>query len=715
MTVGMKRLLLSILAQACYVRAAELPDFALTASDVPVRMAKPSESRAARFADPPADCRILPMLHGCFPEAENARNDERVLRLRAFGFGGAVVNVWGGKRYLEDPSAWRGFAHFCEKAHGEGLTLWLYDEDGYPSGSAGERTLKGHPEFEAYGYLVSATNVPAGTEVGLFVPPGRVKQVLAFPLAGEMIDFAMGVDLQASRSADGSLRTTAPGGTGVWRVFVFALGPLKAGTHAETNYCRPGVSLPNLMQRDAVARFVELTHEAYRREAGQVIPFVQALFTDEPSLMALLVNNLNYTVFPTAIGFAKRYREKTGRFLQRDLPRIAANAKDGSSAEIRRDYWTLIAEEFSKNYFGRLSQWAKANGTLSGGHLLAEGNLVRSVPLYGDFFRCLRAFDAPGTDRLSSNPRTLSWMLCRFPGSAAELNGGGVPVMNELSETEERPKVADGEQPVTAENILGTVNKLVWGGHNVIHSYHQWKWFSAAEIRRINAVVGRTTTLMKEGRDASSVALVYPSSALMRTYDPLSASRPNADCRKVQDLFDRCGGALASSGRSFIIADEKSVYGGRMDKRALTCGGLRWKVLVVPAADLADEEFRCRLQKLRAAGLRVIAVDDRQAADGLTEALGKAVPPEVEVVNGAADVRLLIARRRTSGDDLFFVCNDSPATWCGSVRLNGVKDAVTLWDPLAGIRSDSAKGSVGLTLPPYGAVVLSAARAKSSD
>ena len=123
--------------------------------------------RDVRFANPPAASRILPIQHG--QPNEPAKVDAVLADLEADGFGGFTGNV-NFADYLDSPVDWAAFRHKVEAAHARGLAVWLYDEKGYPSGTAGGKTLEGHPEWRARAYLVAVTNVPAGSAAR---PPRR--------------------------------------------------------------------------------------------------------------------------------------------------------------------------------------------------------------------------------------------------------------------------------------------------------------------------------------------------------------------------------------------------------------------------------------------------------------------------------------------------------------------------------------------------------------
>ena len=130
-------------------------------------------SRAARFANPPASARILPLHHGR-PNNRKA-NDAELRNLMLDGFGGMACNVSFGTNYLDSAADWDTMRYVTKEAKASGMTLWLYDENGYPSGTARDKTLKGHPEWQARGVLVSVTNVAAGARAELTLPPGTFR------------------------------------------------------------------------------------------------------------------------------------------------------------------------------------------------------------------------------------------------------------------------------------------------------------------------------------------------------------------------------------------------------------------------------------------------------------------------------------------------------------------------------------------------------------
>ena len=57
------------------------------------------------------------------------------------GLGGVVCNV-AFQGYLDSDQNWRNLVAVVEACHELGMVVWIYDEQGYPSGAAGGLVLK---------------------------------------------------------------------------------------------------------------------------------------------------------------------------------------------------------------------------------------------------------------------------------------------------------------------------------------------------------------------------------------------------------------------------------------------------------------------------------------------------------------------------------------------------------------------------------------------
>jgi hypothetical protein len=270
--------------------------------------------------------------------------------LQAQGIGGIVTNM-PFENYMQDPAVWGRLREFLGACRSMGLRVWLYDEKGYPSGYAGGQVLARRPDLEARALYCDAAE-------------GRFTE---------------------DRSYE--------------------------GTHNCNNYYAKART-PNLLEPEAIAEFIRVTHDRYAAELGPDLAVVEAFFTDEPAL-----NAIYFPEIPAARGIpvldppdAQR-KQRPGvawsarlaeRFGQRDLTGLFVD-RAGAGA-LREEFYGQVGETLARNCFGQLQEWCHAHGVQSSGHLLWEEDAAYHVPLYGNFLRCLMRLDIPGIDVLSATP-----------------------------------------------------------------------------------------------------------------------------------------------------------------------------------------------------------------------------------------------------------------------------------------------------------------------
>lgn len=703
----------------------------------------PTDARDLRFADPPASVRLLPIRHGR-PD-DLTRVESEVSELLSLGYGGLVVNAPFGSGYLTTTNGWDTFRRVIRRCREKGLSLWLYDEDGYPSGSARDLVLRDHPQWEASGILVASVDGAGGETVRLTLPPGRHMRTFVCPMSGDKPDCAHGRFISAS-PLDGVISVAFPGTSDErWRAMAVTVGTVYEGSHASINIARKA-KYPNLLLKEVGAQFVAVTHDTYANRLGDDLQAFEATFTDEPSLMTFWFSSMPYVPLPWSEDLAMAYEKASGCALLDDVPYLAFTDVGGDSLVRRHRFWKLVADRVSGNYFGQIRDWCRRHGLRSGGHLLWEEAVSAHVGLYGDFFRCLRTLDEPGMDCLTSLPDKVPWRTARFAGSAAALNGAR-RVMCEVSDHVQRWRAQGDKTPiryVTEDEVVGTLNRLVWGGVNVFTSYYVFDRLDAAAQKRINLSVGRLATLMSEGFDASDVAVLYPSDTLMATYEPSRHYGGGGANAAVAASFCAASEALYAAGRPFVFVDSQTLARASVETDGtLSSGALRWRAVVLPRATVLSPTVLERLVAFRDAGGLVVAVDEtprssvsaRQLSDRLFEAKAKGrglgvvlksddlsrlavllarrqpLPSAAPDGDGTA-TPLLWAHRRTDVDDIWLALNRSNEVWRGTVTFRKDTASVRVYDPRKGTVEETSSSSIDVTLSPGGVVVLTGAGLK---
>jgi hypothetical protein len=709
----------------------------------PAGEASSGQNRALEdFRSPPAESRIIKIIHS-WPDDAGAQK-KLIHSLTNQGFGGVVCNV-SLTDYLESDAKWGAFTGAVAAAKAAGLALWLYDEKGYPSAAAGGLVLKKHPEWKAQGLLVAHAET-SGEPIKLAIPPGEPFLLAAFPQIRGSIELQRKLDL-SDHVRDGRILWHPPNGS--WQVVAITRSRLFEGTHASMSLA-DHLPYPNLLQAEPTARFIELTHQSYAQHLGPDLgKYFISTFTDEPSLISLFLKSMPYRVLPWSLNLPAEFKKRRGYALE---PVVAALVTE-AGAEGRRaryDYWQTVGELVSENYFGQIQRWCSKHHLRSGGHLLMEENLVNQVPLYGDFFQCLRRLDAPSIDCLTSIPGQVPWFIARLAGSAAELEGKSV-TMCETSDHSQRYRPPGDTRPVqvvTAAEIRGTCNRLIVAGIDTITSYYSFDRLSDAQLRELNAYVGRCCASLKGGFQVADVAVLYPTASVWPRFTP---SRHYAnECStglQIESVLHDVSEALFAAGRDFTYIDARTLAEAKVESGALVHGRLRWRVVILPGADTlplkawerlaafvrtggvlisvgalpsnSEKEFPSR--RVVRLGNEIFGRDPGQpmitpnrsggggvflpagAATFLPRILDAISRPELTIATSNSPLRS--THRRIGSDDVFFIINDSSEPWKGEVSLRAHE--VDVCDPNTGrIETGVNASGIDIGLEPYGSVLL---------
>ena len=713
-----------------------------TIAEAPMKLPQANRPLADRFANPPAQSRILKIIHG-WPD-DPREQDGLIAGLIGQGFGGVVCNV-SFTDYLESEAKWQAFVRAVKAAKDAGMSMWLYDEKGYPSGTAGGITLRDHPEWQARGLLVAEATSDGGP-VALDTPPGKLFRAVAFPVSENGIDSQKAVDL-AGQIADGKLAWQAP--PGHWRVMVITESFLYEGTHSSMSVGDRRKDI-NLLMPEPTARFLQVTHDAYAAHLGNDLGrWCVSTFTDEPSLFSYFMRPMPYRPLPWAPNLPNEFRKRRGYALEPVVPLLIADA-GGGERKVRYDFWQTIGELVAENFFGQIQANCRQHHLLSGGHPLLEESLLGHVSLYGDFFRCIRRLDAPSIDCLTSVPSEVPWYSARLLSSAGELEGHTV-TMCETSDFAQVYRPAGDTRPVrqvTEDEIRGTCNRLMASGINTITSYYSFAGLTGRQLRRLNEWVGRCCTVLAGGHQVADIALVYPTESLWPKYVPARHGATDSPAAAaIEQALVAARSALYAAGRDFIFVDSRALAEAKVQGDALVHGALRWRVVILPGVDTLPTAAWENLARFVQSGGVVIdlgalpANSDTEFPSAPVEALahrmfgrpqdahveanpaggaGVYLPQgsaallplvldallEPDVAAPAGQGPLRVTHRRVEGAEVYFLINDDAKPWRGEVTLASAGRGEQ-WDPATGQATPLPDaGRVPLDLGPYGGVLL---------
>ena len=241
--------------------------------------------------------------------------------------------------------------HALETARDLDMKVVLYDEGMYPSGSAGGQIVREDPSLASRGIV----RVDA---------PAEGDRVLCKTDKGYICERFSGGTIRGVHFGEDDGEANAP-------------------------------KSADLLCPKAVARFIELTHEAYYRIGAEFFgSTVIGFFTDEPSILG---RNAPRGMMPWSQDFDRLFTQEGGH-----LEGLSALFDKEENADTRL-YHDLILKREGEVYYGALSAWCESHGIALMGH-----------PHQSDDIEVQRYFHIPGQDLV------LRWLA---PETTGDLNG----------------------------------------------------------------------------------------------------------------------------------------------------------------------------------------------------------------------------------------------------------------------------------------------------
>ncbi len=536
--------------------------------------------------DPPPLYRPLQIVHGVnlprvpSPESpdEDTGLDDRLAaardRMRQYAdlhLGGIVCNV-AFQEYMSSEPYWQDLAAAVQACQEHGLIVWLYDEQGYPSGAAGGLVLKQDAKFEAMELVYDAA-----------------------------------------------------------RDEPFQLRPAYEHTHASNNYYAARRYI-NLLDDRAVDSFISLTHEQYWQ---RLAPFfgttIQAFFTDEPSLIAVNIGQIPEDArkrvpvvdptdpdremlprVPWTDDLIEQYQQRYGQDL-REFRKSLFVGESPVDRTVRRQFWSLIADLVAERYFGAIEQWCGQHQIASSGHTLWEEAVLHHVPLEGNGLKVLSRMQIPGLDLLNSDPEAVlhgGWLTAALPASAARLNGRR-RVMTEVSDFSQK---MGGAGPVDLEWMCATAAWQACWGVTDFTLYYGVGDRSPEDYRSYCDFVGRCNAILHSATPRSDVLLYYPIFDLWSEYTPVAGPlQVSSQSPRVQQLigsFQRIGQTLQRSQIPFTLIDHEHLEGAAVTSSGqLGIGRQTYRTLILPEAAELPGPAAAVVEQFRAAGGSVLQSD----------------------------------------------------------------------------------------------------------
>ena len=559
---------------------------------------------------------------------------------------------------LEQPYLSEAFfqmvAAAVDEAEQRGLVVHLYDEYPYPSGAAGGEVTLGEPRFLATSLEHQAFDVQGGP-VRLDLAKGKTLSAKAFPLRGDAVDWSGETDLMDSvgvryvteaytqggltsynrkrywaNQPTPSLETTLPAGR--WRVHV--------STQTIVDGHKYFGSFADVMNPEAVRRFIELTHERYRERFGDKFgKTILSIFVDETA------PRWSELVPP-------RFLEQYGYDILQAMPALQDDSHP-DHVKVAIDMKRLTLEMFCESFDGQVSRWCREHGLAYS----SEKNTVRLSQF--------RLMDIPGGDSGHTKvgapmdlTRSFLRQNMRAVASAAyfyEKPGALCECYHSLGWSgtiQDAKLMADGL-------LLMGIPWLV--PHGFFYTTHALKKHDAPPTFFFQQPYWPLFGKLSERVDAIGRAFEGTRiDARILVVDPSIGN--------VGDKFgkraDPVQAVLLQNHLDYLIVDTDILEAARIRDGRVHARDIVADVVIVPHMDVVEEPLREWLVRYESAGGKTVYCDDPLDHEALERAVLPLVGPSLSVRSEGSEIPDVQVVKRVSRDrTLWFIVNVGGETW----------------------------------------------------
>ncbi len=674
----------------------------------------PATSRLLElWGDPPAAYRGKP-----FWSWNGKLEKDELLRqigiLKEMGFGGFFMHSRTGlvTEYLGDE--WFDLINACaDEAERLGMEAWLYDDDRWPSGSAGGIATR-DPQYRMRYLRMKMTPSESfewsdGTLAAFTCSPAGFHQE--------------GFQYHEGRRITETDAATLPAGKTVLTFHVEVMAP-------DTFY--NGSSYLDTMNPTATRHFLDVTHERYAARCGDRLGrSIKGIFTDEPHRGMVMSSFADHPhsswVIPWTEKLCEEFESKFGTDLVAHLPEIFLQPFGQSVAQVKWQYMELLQTLFLENFMRPVHEWCQDHDLLLTGHLLHEDSLCCQAVPNGSMMRNYEFMDFPGVDVLME-VNVKFWIVKQLSSAARQL--GKKWLLSELYGCAGWQMTFQGHKAVGDWQALFGINvrcpHLSWYTMEgeAKRDYpasilHQSAWHH--HYGTVEDYFSRIHVALEQGTPVCRLLVINPVESVWAQIRHGWVNHLTGSTAPIQSLertYEEVFQWLSGVQLDFDYGDEDFL--ARMasidttgDAPELVVGLARYRaVLVAGLATIRSstldllEAFVDAGGKLIFAGDvarhvdalasdRVAALRDRAVAvpfyqDAMTRACRQAVPPEVEVLDpeGGYNIPSVFAQVRDGDDGRFVMLLRTQRERClrGSVvRLRGTGH-VEEWDCRTGER-----------------------------
>ena len=344
--------------------------------------------------------------------------------MKEMGLGGYFMHSRAGliTEYLGDE--WFDLINeVADAAEADGMEAWLYDEDRWPSGSAGGKVTV-DPQYRMkslYVYESDPDKVDWNDQsFALYVAKLDGLNLYTYKELDTSAVACCKCAARKVKEAMAELSDAAKDEHGTWKALRFAIVP----DTPNSNY--NGTTYIDTMSRKATDQFIEMTHEEYAKRCGDRLGrSIKGIFTDEPHRGHCFDNRREKDgVMSCATCWTddifEEFEKRYGFACRPILPELFYRKNGEKVAPVKLHYIDLADNLFLERFAKPINEWCENHGIIFTGHVLHEDSLMNQTVPEGSLMRFYEHMGYPGVDCLTEHNRCY-WIVKQLSSAARQL------------------------------------------------------------------------------------------------------------------------------------------------------------------------------------------------------------------------------------------------------------------------------------------------------
>lgn len=488
--------------------------------------------------------------------AINDRLNERELchqldAMRSYGFDGAVFHP----RFYPNEPPYLSDAYLAILSRvilhtkSIGMDFWIYDENGWPSGTVGGELLKQFPN-DAQQWADLTTEKPAPADcLGSFEHKGQQ-----------------------------------------WFVA-----------------CRCGAGV-DYFSPELTQHFITMTHERYRQGLSlAAFAHISTFFCDEPEFgLGHAFDSLSpHGAVPWTPRLPELFRARYGEELEPKLTQIFF-ANDGGETRVK--CWELLTDIFNESFIAPLNEWCHSHGKRFTAHVKGEEHPLFQVLTSGSCHQVFQHTALPGIDALGRFPS--GHFFPRQVASVAQQFGNGECMAECFGGAGwgASPEEFENYLNWLAGHGLTHFVTHLWQFHLTTRAIQDWPPSHPVHVnwREVYPLIlERVRKRFSAPYPAADMLVVAPYRGIMAEYKPCellqtnihnAATYPATTAGKMNTAFLQLLGRVHVSGANYHVSDERTIEEhGKVEDGVLHLGRCMYRNLVLSEGVKFNKEMAQQL------------------------------------------------------------------------------------------------------------------------